>query len=288
MSRNRQALRILWLAGLLLAVFELVVRVPPWHAELAESNFQSNLIRVQRVLFDSPPRAVIAGSSLSGRLLPSYFNGTPLAPLDSLGLDGLSASFALDLILKRPPSVVIIEVNTLLTPVNQHNGELVDAAIHSYLFRLSRYLHVLRAQSRPASMLYSWLKARSRKRANTTASVPSIPPPGPVHSAQLPIDRASDGGLRDRLRAQIQILRDHDCRIVLMRLPDGGRAVWSSIPSFSFGDDLAREFNLVQIDVEVECSRRGHPVSYSDGMHLTAGSAREASQLLAEQLAPAP
>src|SRR5437660_7207526 len=114
MSRNRQVLCILGLATFLLAAFGVVTWLAPWRAELAENNFQANLIRLQAFLFDPPPRAVLVGSSLSGRLLPRFFEGTELAPVANLGLDGLSPVFGLKTVARRPPPLVLIEENTLL------------------------------------------------------------------------------------------------------------------------------------------------------------------------------
>jgi hypothetical protein len=286
MSRNRQALCIIWLSALLVAGYAIFARVAPWHAELAETNFQANLIRLQAFLFDPPPRAVLVGSSLSGRLLPDYFDGTQLAPLANLGLDGSSPLFGLDLTLTRPPPLVIIEVNTLLRP-GDANDKLLAATIRGFGFRLSRCLPILRARSRPSSMLYTWLKLRR----NDAAGIPPDAPPDatnepPALTVTPPPSRKPNYGVsQDRLRAQIQALRARGCRIVLVRLPAGHRSASSNNATHDFSDDLAQEFNLRQFDLGAEFSSRGRPISYTDGMHLTPASARAASRLLAELLA---
>jgi hypothetical protein len=296
MSPNRQTLCIICLSALLVAGYAIFARVAPWRAKLAETNFQANLIRLQAFLFDPQPRAVLVGSSISGRLLPDYFDKTQLAPMANLGLDGSSALFGLDLTLTRPPQVVIVEVNTLLKQPDA-NDQLLAATIHSPSFRLSGYLPILRAQSRPSSMLYSWLKLR---RNNPAAISPDVPPAAPPtsafslqpsalpHSAPTipsPSSEASYAATRDRLRAQIQALRTRGCHIVLVRLPAGHQSASDNQATHDFCDNLAQEFNLRQLDLGAELSSRGRPISYTDGMHLTPSSAREASRLLAELLA---
>src|SRR6266496_1401013 len=107
MSRNSHALRILGLSAAFGVILVIFGSVTPWRAELAETNFQANLIRVQAFLFDPLPRAVLVGSSISGRLLPSYFAQTSLAPFANLGLDGSGPSLGLDFVLQRPPPLVL-------------------------------------------------------------------------------------------------------------------------------------------------------------------------------------
>lgn len=284
MSRNWQALCILGLASLLMAGYAAFVRVVPWHAELAETNFQANLIRLQAFLFDGPPRTVLLGSSLSGRLVPDYFDRTQLAPLANLGLDGSSAAFGLDLVVARPPAMVIIEENTLLR-TGDANDTLLAATLHSFGFRLSRHFPVLRAQYRLSSVLYAWLKLRVDRGRGSIPVTPSAAIKGAESSGLATSGETSLRAVKDRLRAQIQALRAQGCRIVLVRLPAGYHSGSLNGDAFRLGDDLAKEFSLRQVDLEAELSGRGDRPRYTDGMHLTPASARATSLLLAELLA---
>jgi hypothetical protein len=220
MSRNRQALNILWLTILLAAGFALLVRITSWRAELAETSYQHNLIRLQNFLFDAPPRAVLVGSSLSGRLLASYFDGTPIAPVANLGLDGSAPAFGLEVVLKRSPRVVIIEENLLLIPPNINQVAMVDA-MQSLHFQSAKYLPMLRANSRPSSMLYTWAKSW---RAPAVDSSPRLTPKpattnAPAALSLAPSSSAGAPSAKAKLRAQIKALQDRGCRIILVRLP---------------------------------------------------------------------
>ena len=286
MSRNRQALTILWLTLLLTAGFALLVRVTAWRAELAETSFQHNLIRLQDFFFDAPPRAVLVGSSLSGRLLASYFDGTPLAPVANLGLDSSAPAFGLEVVLERPPPVVIIEENLMLNPPNRNEDEMVDA-MQGIRFHSARYLPALRANARPSSLLYSWAKSRRTRTANlsprsvpdgATTNAPATPAPALSSSTGIPAVEA-------KLRAQIKALQDRGCRIVLVRLPSSHGVAWYK-PEFALGEVLKRELNLTEIELARECSRRGYVMKYTDDRdHLAPAAAREAAQVLAELVA---
>ena len=304
MARNREARRILAVAALLAVMFALAARLTPWRAELAESNFQANLIRLQAFLFGPKPAAVLVGSSLSGRLLPSYFQKTPLAPLANLGLDGSGPLYGLELALRRPPPVVLIEANTLLRAPDE-NDAAIDAAVRGVQFRLSKYLPIMRAEERPSSMLYNWIKAGQKGEEAPTATnspKPEVQSPkseAPASNIQYsttpPLrhsNTASDSGInplsagesnRERLRAQIKALRAGGSRVVIVRLPTG--YLTDNDPNFALGLELAREFKLPEFDLAAECSSRGQTISYSDRLHLAPGSAREVSRLIATLVA---
>ena len=79
MRSGRQALHILLCTGLLLAAWSLLLLILPSRAQLAESNYQANLIRLQNFLFQPVRPAIFVGSSITGRLLPGYFDATALA-----------------------------------------------------------------------------------------------------------------------------------------------------------------------------------------------------------------
>ena len=284
MSRNRQVLHILGLTLLLAAGFALVARVAAWRAEIAETNSQANVIRLQAFLFDASPRAVLVGSSLFGRLLPSCFEGTPITPVANLGLDGSGAVFGLDLVLRRPPPLVFVEVNTLLNPANA-NEEVMADTLRSLHFRAAKFLPVLRADFRPSSILYSWAKSQRTQtreftpRPNSAAAAPTNPP---ASVSLAPFDAACSPEIRAKLRSQIRALQDRGCRVVLVRMPASRRFTSANNRSFALGDELAKELKLPQYDLDDECVRRGIAVKYTDGVHLSPQAAREAARVLAE------
>ena len=84
--RTRQALAILATAAALCGAWTWAARRPGMTAEFAEYNQAANRIRIEGYLArPSAPAHVLVGSSLSGRLLPSYFEGTRMADVATLG-----------------------------------------------------------------------------------------------------------------------------------------------------------------------------------------------------------
>jgi hypothetical protein len=72
---------------------------------------------------------------------------------------------------------------------------------------------------------------------------------------------------------------------VLLRLPSGRSVASTNDRAATLSEALAREFNLIRVDLGRECASRGELLTYTDGIHLSSGSARQASRLLAEVLA---
>jgi hypothetical protein len=279
MTRNRQALTIVWLALCLLAAFGLLAAAPFWRAELAETNFQANLIRLQGFLFDKPPQTVLVGSSITGRLVPSYFQNTSLAPLANLGLDGSGTLFGLGLALSNPPPVVVLEENTFLRPAND-NEQLLEATLREPTFHLAKYLPILRARSRPSSVLYTWLKQHSREGGNSKPENELVRTNSPGKGLRGPSTTADPDEVRKVLRTEIGELIKHGSRVVLMRLPS--QRATTNDPAFALSELLAREFKLLHVDLDAECTSRGRTMTFTDGIHLSVNSAREASRVLAE------
>jgi hypothetical protein len=284
MSRNRQALTILWVAILLALAYGLLARTSVWRAQLAETNFQANLIRLQTFFFEPPPHSVLVGSSMTGRLLPSYFEGTSLARMANLGLDGSGTLFALELIRTNPVPVVIIEENTFLRPPNS-NETLLAATLAGFNFRVCKYVPLMRAKSRPSSILYTWLKLRSKEGTVGVTTEPLPTSESDTNSLPSPSQDAGYEAVHTQLHDGIKQLLDHGCRVVLLRLPSGRSVASTNDRAATLSEALAREFNLIRVDLGRECASRGELLTYTDGIHLSSGSARQASRLLAEVLA---
>src|SRR5262245_9151061 len=128
-SNSRQCRRILVLALGLLTAWSITLHLLPSRAVLAESNYQANLIRLARPLYaTSSMPAVLIGSSITGRIIPEYFNDTSLAGAKSLGLDGSGPALALELIVnqQRPPRLLLIESNLLPVPPSANDRVLKE------------------------------------------------------------------------------------------------------------------------------------------------------------------
>jgi hypothetical protein len=277
-ASNRQAGLILLMALLLAGGFSLFSCFPCWRAELAETNYQANMVRLQGFLFDSPPQALLVGSSISGRLLPSYFDATPLGKVGNLGLDGSSPTLGLELAARRSAPLILLEANLLLKS-NTPNDVLLAEAVASPGFRLGRYLPFMRAQARPSSVLYTWMRSRRSGTVTLSATNAGRAVEDVVRPVEL-TDGLTNGPVQDRLREEIRGLLEKKSEVVIVRIPSTIQGPTDT--NFVFGDVLAREFNLRRLDLPAECARRGLALSFSDGIHLTPDSARQVSRVLAE------
>ncbi len=295
MRSGRQALHFLLWTALFLGVWSLCLRLVPIRAQLAESNYQANLIRLQDFLFQPVRPAVFVGSSITGRLLPGYFESTSLAGSANLGLDGSGPRLGIELLVRQTsaaPTRVFIEANLLGIPPGSNDAQLLDAA-EGFTFSLARRTALLRAEARPSSLLYSWLK----QRRSDTLDIGRPPPTlnsniaGAHSSSALPItwDRSTPAERarhRDVIRQGLQELRRRGAQVVLLRFPHADVAEDPTAREADFADDLARELPLPQWELGPELRATGVLPTFSDGTHLTPGAARSVARLIAGKRSP--
>lgn len=218
---------------------------------------------------------MLAGSSVSGRLLPRYFREHEIK-LANLGLDGSGTAFALDVIGRRadPPRMVLLETYSLFAAPTP-NDEVLRQAIEDPSFRFSRFITPMRAESRPSSFLYSIMKRRSDRAASLRSATAVTPSTTPLVSAAdddvaLPDNFSSS---RDRLRS----FQSPGCSLFLLRLPTGQNP--SPRPRDA-ADLLSEETGIPLIDA----TAAGIVPSYTDGLHLTSKAAAEVSAFIATRL----
>lgn len=275
MTRARQALCILSLA---------VVAVLGWQwlaggflprPALAETNFHANRLRLEAWFLDPVPSNVIAGSSISGRLLPGYFAGTSLASIANLGLDGSGPLTALDCVLRRltnggpVPRRVFLEVHRL-GRTNDANDRLLLESAQGFAMKLAAVLPAVRAASRPSTVAYAWLKDRQSG--------------GVAGDGQPRGDDRTVTGEPDWLRQtreRVDRLRALGVEVVLLRLPVG-RENPVNPQTTNFADEVARRIGVGLLDANRQTAAAGTILSYSDGLHLTADSARAVARALAQ------
>ena len=243
-------------------------------AEVAESNFQANLIRLERWKLDPAPENVIVGSSIGARLLPRYFHGTALDGMHNLCLDGSGPSLGLKLVLESPnrPRRVFIEVHRLGKPWHP-NDDAVLAAAHGPGMRLAGVAAGFRAASRPTTRLFAWMKSRQ-----DPAGAPAEPGKL-VSEAAVELHRATPSWERD-LANDLEALRRRGIDAVLVRFPVG-RENPPDAEVESGADRLARSLGVPLVDLYRESVRRKLPITYTDNLHLTPRSAAAISGLLA-------
>src|SRR4051812_48968235 len=142
-------------------------RLPPhWQAGgRAGSEFERNVMRAEEFYYSpEPPRVVVAGSSISSRLLnlpPDWFN---------LAFSGGSVFTSLDIITRsdKVPAYVLIEVNVLTRGLEP---DIADRMAEPFLDRAHRTFPVLLESSKPTHVL-------ERAFDPTSCNGMTQPPPG--------------------------------------------------------------------------------------------------------------
>lgn len=277
---TRQALAILATAALLSAAWTWLAGIPGVAAEFAEHNQAANRIRIEEYLArPAAPSNVIVGSSLSGRLLASYFAGTPLADMANLGLDGSGPLVGIEVMLRRAdlPETVWVETYLMGRGTTPNDRALLEG-LGSAGTRLALAAPLFRASRRPSSVAYSALKRRKEGggveptwTTNAAAAEPGPPMPAP----------RVDLGVEERWRDVMRGLRRRNVRVVLVDLPGGE----TRLPGMPTEPDLAarlgRELGLERVDLRRAWLGSGRVPRYTDGLHLDAASARETARMLA-------
>ncbi|MFM8360251.1 MAG: hypothetical protein ACKOET_17015, partial [Verrucomicrobiota bacterium] len=165
------------------------------------------------------------------------------------------------------------------------------AALDSPGLALARRDPLFRTASRPSSLLYSWLKSRREEEspghpAETTPAPPAsravpTPPAGP---------RADRAAAADRhWPAQLRRLRAEGVQVAFVDVPIGespAPGLATSADTADTAEGLARLLGLPRLDLRAELHRRQVTLRYTDGLHLTAASARQAAEVLGEMVTP--
>lgn len=242
--------------------------------ELAETNSVANRLRIERWFLDAPVSNVLVGSSISGRILPAYFKDTSLASMANLGLDGGNPDTGLALVLNHPtpPARVFLEVHRLIMPPSDNDAQLLSVAKGAGL-QSSRYLPWTRADWRPSTLLYAWLKQHQTGGAGSPAAV------SPTEVSPAPIDPA----WVSRIRSKVAALRVRGTQVILLRLPVGVENP-ADPQTRSFADDVASQLDLPLVDLYRWSQRADLAVTYTDGLHMTPASAKFMARGLIEAL----
>lgn len=284
MGRTRHALAIVALALAGLAAWRFVLVRTGWAARFGESNYQANLIRIEGYLSrPSTPSVVLVGSSVAGRLRPEFFPARPGLDPDTLGLDGSTPLVGLEVVAQRKekPALVLVETYMLDRPPNRNDAGLL-AALDSPGMELARRDPLFRTASRPSSLLYSWLKSRREVEA---PGRPPVPGGGTTAASAGPRDGRAAAAARhwpERLRQ----LQAAGIQVAFVDVPVGEASLEGLDTSDDTAAGLARLLGLPRLDLRAELFRRQVPLRYTDGIHLTAGSARQAAAVLTEMAAP--
>jgi hypothetical protein len=283
-SRYKNALEIVVVAILLLAGYAIFQRLTGTSAVLLESNLQSNLARASRYLNASKVDTVLVGSSMTGRLLPSYFKGEGMN-ISNLGLDGCHAPFGLEIILMRKdlPQRVLIETASLDHDPNA-NEKTVREAIQTPTFKIGRVVEAFRPENRPLSLLYWWCKQLSDRK-----------PGGSSHPAFIndqqnadPTSESSKSELIGNDQAIEEILITLKKRGVDVRLFSIPHADGWGMPQSGRIAKISKDVGIPILEPGVEIAKRTDTLRFTDGAHLDVASATLISQEIARMLRSQP
>jgi len=273
MQSASQSLRILIVAAVLCGLWS-VARIQLPKPELAETNYTANRMRIERFLEGPTPKCLIVGTSIAGRLLPSYFKGSNLENIVNLGLDGASPITGLQLAIGQPktPELVLLEAHRLWNPVRANDHQLL-AQSKGMDRRLHREVTLTKAESRPTTVLYGWLKSHQRQERGQVTEAK-----GPINAK----DSLKSVPHPEELIRAVRELEARGTKVVLIRLPVGREN-----PVDPRGQDdvdlLVKDLGLPTIDLYRQSLEWVEPIRYSDGLHLAPESARRLAGVLAEQ-----
>lgn len=274
MRTGSQSLKIFAVALVLCVLWNMALgRLPK--PELGETNYTANRLRIERFLDSPNPECVIVGTSIAGRLIPSYFEGSGLTNIVNLGLDGASPITGLQLALRKTnsPKVILLEAHRLWNPTRANDTQLISLS-EGMDRRLHRSVTVTKSESRPTSVLYSWLRSRQ--------STVGTPQSGKPQTSNV-TEESKIAQIPKELRESIQALQARGTEVVLLRMPVGRED--PADPKFQDDvDRLVRYLGLPSIDLYRKSIHLGDPIRYSDGLHLAPESARRLATLLAEQV----
>jgi hypothetical protein len=261
--------RIFVLAGLLSLVWLALTVWGGWRADLAESNLQANLIRITRYLQADSRDIVLVGSSISGRLLPYYFNFKGREVLN-LGLDGSGPLFAFEVLSRgaRPPELVLLESDSLFRPLSG-NDEIMREAMGSTTAKMSEHLALFRPEVRPFTVAYARLKSW---RDGLAQGRQSPPQQAAWNDESLPSNY-------DLVKDQVAALKAQGSKILLVNMPAGeGWAMPIAGPAKQLAEEL--ELEVLEPGAEVY-EAEGDVLRFTDGLHLDGPSAAKVSETLA-------
>ncbi len=284
LSRVPAPVQILALAVLLCLGYGGALSLLGWQTELAENNLQSNLLRILKYYNEPSQEVVLAGTSITGRLLPSFFEEKDVK-VASLGLDGGTTLFALEVFANRKllPKRLLVETNLLFRNKGE-NDKLLAEALDSGTSRMSRWFPLFRPEYRVSAVIYTLIK-----KAHDAKSAHTPPPPSGAVATEVakhatpsgPPSEAESRAYRE-VSECLRAIQKRGVEIALVRIPSGKD--WER-PASGLSRQLAKELNLRFIDLGPIIAAHGEGMVFTDGVHLSLGSAKlVVAELLDEDL----
>jgi hypothetical protein len=273
---------------ILLALHVICISLPGREAKLASSNLMTNLSRLEALPKVTKRTVVLAGSSITGRLLEEYFT-LPDQPIHNLGLDGCGSLEALRTLLtaRQLPAVILVELNTLKPGFEKTFEQVMDA--HSpRREQAAHLLPFLRSRERPLDVLYDF--TRSLKKEATTSqgghlkwndAIRVLHPPlvGPP-----PPPTAKETAYLESARATLTRLRQAGCKLAFVLIADSlFYDPWHD-PNFARAAEIGTPLDIPIFDLRKATGIES--LSWTDAIHLTAPAARTMAQFIEKEIIP--
>ncbi len=276
----RLPFKVLFITVLMLVMYGLFLGLSGVKPRFAESNFVANQMRLQSldalVSGGAELGIVNAGSSITSRIVTERIDNDKVNL--NIGLDGSNAFLAANRMLDLGvvPGVLVIELNTIGIDSSGNDLLLLDG-MNSGTARLARYFPLVRARSRPVTIIYSKLKRFKDKGLSVDLRAEDYSGVKPVKNYRF----ESEVSGVDRVPAlDALILRAHalSVRVVLLMMPDG---VGRPIKYGNVAEAMAEKYGVEVLDLKTPFADK---MTYTDGLHLSEPSAAFITEVLSNAL----
>jgi hypothetical protein len=277
--RYKNALEIVVLSILLLAGYAIFQKLTGISAVLLESNLQSNLARISRYLHAPKVETVLVGSSMTGRLLPSYFKEQGMEVVN-LGLDGCHAPIGLEIVLLRKdlPKLVLVEADAIPNDPSataNSNEQTLRESYQSPAFQMGAVIDSFRPENRPLSILYWWMKKLSGSKpggVGHSAKDPKLDDiPTGSQQKSLPKDAPNEIPI-EQVEGLLSTLRKRGVNVCLLAVPHSEG--WGA-PQSGWIRRISTDLGIPILEPGVELAKRTDILHFTDGAHLDVASAKQ-------------
>jgi hypothetical protein len=277
-------------ALVLLGVHTLVISLPHKHAVLASSNLMTNLIRMDAREEITAESSVLAGSSITGRLLGEYFSATT-ETVANVGLDGCGSMEAAQAVVEsgKFPAKMIIEINTL-KPGFADNFQKVSDAQSRLRQVLQHTLPFMATKERPVDVAYyalhEWKDQATGSNELIAWSNDAILPTDTTAPEPATDDAKGLPAYLENCHSILTTLHQHGVKLAFALYP--ADATLPAKDRFEFhiatAITLGKQHAIPVLDLR-KCGRH-EQLRFTDGVHLSAPSARAVCQLIEAQVLP--
>ncbi len=254
-----------------------MLKVAGIQPKTAESNYVANQMRLQAMEYGpNEINIAVTGSSLTARLDAQELTDEGVSL--NLGLDGSNAIFSANELIDsgKIPNVLIIELNTIYRETDKNDRVLAEG-MQSGTHKLAKYFTLVRAQSRPVTIIYSKSKSFKDSKLNTSLEAIDYLNIKPQNSY---IAKGNNGNHEPCPELENLIIKaqEKDIRVVLLIIPDG---INKPFKYGSLVEEMISKHEVEILDMKTPFSDK---MTYTDGLHLSEPSAQFITEVIANAL----